>query len=187
MHSETPRQRAEVGAMLLQSRHTGERWETPDIGRGGASWEPAVKSLFSACERRNSEVEGPSCRKLQEQLHRTLPLTAPFCRARCTPDQGTRSPCSPPSAGRAASGLAAVVQRMPVLNAEVAMALSTRQLQHLLLPASLFGTAVCENLQEHSHLYEACHQPRPIRPWHWAQWHGPMVLTMTPKSPPHQM
>lgn len=99
MHSETPRQRAEVGAMLLQSRHTGERWETPDIGRGGASWEPAVKSLFSACERRNSEVEGPSCRKLQEQLHRTLPLTAPFCRARCTPDQGTRSPCSPPSAG----------------------------------------------------------------------------------------
>lgn len=35
---------------------------------------------------------------------------------------------------------------MPVLNAEVAMALSTSQLQHLLLPASLFGAAMCENL-----------------------------------------
>lgn len=35
---------------------------------------------------------------------------------------------------------------MPVLNAEVAMALGTSQLQHLLLPASLFGAAVCENL-----------------------------------------
>lgn len=39
-----------------------------------------------------------------------------------------------------------MVQGMPVLNAEVAMALGTSQLQHLLLPASLFGAAVCENL-----------------------------------------
>lgn len=52
--------------------------------------------------------------------------------------------------------MAVVVQRMPVLNAEVAMALGTSQLQHLLLPASLFGAAVCENLQERSHF---CHQP----------------------------
>lgn len=35
---------------------------------------------------------------------------------------------------------------MPVLDAEVAMALSTGQRQHLLLPASLSGAAVCENL-----------------------------------------
>lgn len=33
-----------------------------------------------------------------------------------------------------------------MLNAEVAMALCTSQLQHLLLPASLFRASVCENL-----------------------------------------
>lgn len=40
---------------------------------------------------------------------------------------------------------------MPVLNAEVATALSTNQLQHLLLPTSLFGAAMCKHLQEHGH------------------------------------